>query len=301
VFRILAALLLSAGLIAASSVRIPVSPPAANPFGIFYGKSFANLEDYSHPGALLIAGNCNRYDPRFQAARARGAELLAYLNPMEVYDVIPCKLNVGFYMGGRQNVPLWPYPAYGMRVNYKNTRMADIRVGSPWVDHVVEYIAQLMREGKVDGVFLDNTGAKLWGNLSKWSTWEQPERDAWTAGSIDLVRRLDEKRRQINPRFLIVTNGFWDRGDERGFAGEQYVDGVMLEHSRFDEWHKRYAGRAFSDLGHRRVLVIARNAEDAQLWARLPGVTHVSDQEKYEAPNKPPVPFSGRDGANADR
>ena len=299
--RVVAVLLISAGLIAASPVRVPTSAPLANSFGIFYGKSFTNLEDYSHPGALLIAGNCNRYDPRFQAARARGAELLAYLNPIEVYNVIPCKLNVGFYMGGRHNVPLWPYPAYGTRSNYKNTRMADIRVGSPWVDHVVDYIAQLMREGKVDGVFLDNTSAKLWGNLSKWSTWEQSERDAWTAGSIDLVRRLDEKRRQINPRFLIVTNGFWDRGDKMGFAGEQYVDGVMLEHSRFDEWHKRYAGRNFSNLGHRRVLVIARDAEDAQLWARWPGVTHVSDQDKYDSPNKPPVPFSIPGGTNAGR
>jgi endo-alpha-1,4-polygalactosaminidase (GH114 family) len=169
------------------------------------------------------------------------------------------------------------------------------------VDHVVDYVAQLMREGKVDGVFLDNTSAKLWGNLSKWSTWEQSERDAWTAGSIDLVRRLDEKRRKINPRFLIVTNGFWDRGDKMGFAGEQYVDGVMLEHSRFDEWHKRYAARNFSNLGHRRVLVIARDAEDAQLWARWPGVTHVSDQDKYDSPNKPPVPFSNPGGANAGR
>jgi len=266
----------------------------ANPFGIFYGKSFTNLEDYAYPGALIVAGNCNRYDERFQAARQKGAELLAYLDVVEVYDVIPCKLNAGFYMDGRGNVPLWPYPKYGTRINYKNSRLADLRVGSTWADHVVDYIAQLMREGKVDGVFLDNVGAKLWGNLSKWSTWEQWERDQWTTGNVDLVRRLDEKRRQINPKFLIITNNFWDRGDKLGFTGAKYVDGVVLEHSKLGDWHKRQAGMQYSNLGHRRVLVIARSYEDAQQWLRVPGVTHVSDQDKYDHPNKPPVPYSAR-------
>ncbi len=267
----------------------------ANPLGIFYGKSFNNLDDYANPGALIVAGNCNRYDPRFQEARAKGAELLAYLNAVDVYDVIPCKLNAGFYMGGRGNVPLWPYPKYGVRSNYKNSSLTDLRVGSTWADHVVDYVAQLMREGKVDGVFLDNIGAKLWGNLSKWqSTWDPWERDQWTAGNVDLVRRLDEKRRQINPRFLIVTNNYWDRGDKLGLPGEKYVNGIVLEHTRFDEWHKRQAARQFSNLGQRRVLVIARSYEDAQLWLQLPGVTHVSDQQKYDHPNKPPVPYSAR-------
>jgi len=280
------ALLLALGTAAAS----------ANPLGIFYGKSFTNLDDYAHPGALIVAGNCNRYDERFQAARQNGAELLAYLNAVDVYDVIPCKLNTGFYMGGRGNVPLWPYPEYGARINYKNSRITDLRVGSTWADHVVEYVTQLMREGKVDGVFLDNIGAKLWGNLSKWSTWEQWERDQWTAGNVDLVRRLDARRRQINPKFLIITNNFWDRGDKQGFAGAKYVDGVVLEHSRLGDWHKRQAGLQYSNLGHRRVLVIARSYEDAQQWLRVPGVTHVSDQEKYDHPNKPPVPFTARSG-----
>jgi hypothetical protein len=264
---------------------------AANPLGIFYGSSLENIADYSHPGALLVAGNCNRYDPRFQTARAAGAELLAYLNAVDVYDNVPCKLNAGFYMGDRARVPLWPFPANGQRINYKNSRLADLRAGSAWADHVVDYISQLMREGKVDGVFLDNIGAKLWGNLSNWSSWPDAERDAWTAGNVDLVRRLDEKRREINPKFLIVTNNFWDRGDPQGLAGERYVDGIVLEHSKLDDWHRRNAGHPFSNLGHRRVLVIARDAQDALTWARVPGVTHVSDQEKYEHPNKPVVPF----------
>src|SRR5262249_13255282 len=167
----------------------------------------------------------------------------------------------------------------------------DLRAGSVWSGEVVDYVSQLMREGKVDGVFLDNTGAKLWGKQALWSTWPDQEKDAWTAGNVDLVKRLDERRREINPRFLIVTNNFWDRGDRQGLAGEQYVDGVVLEHTKLDKWHTRYAGRQFSNLGHRRVLVIARSAEDAQQWTHVPGVTHVSDQEKYEHPNKPVVPF----------
>jgi len=295
VLRICIVLALIAGLIAASAV--PVSNPAssraptARPLGIFYDNSFINIEDYSHPGALLVAGNCNRYSPQFAQARAAGAEVLAYLNVIEVYDNIPCKLNEGFYMGARERVPLWPYPTYGERHNWPKTRLADMRAGSKWSDHVVDYIVNLMREGKVDGVFLDNVGARLWSKRAEWRTWPQAEKDAWTQGNIDLVRRLDEKRRAINPRFIIVSNNLWDRGDPMGFGGERYVDGVVLEHSKFGEYHRRYAARKFSDLGHRRVLAIARSTEDALAWSREPGVTHVSDQARYNHPGKPVVPF----------
>jgi hypothetical protein len=263
----------------------------ANPLGLFYDNTFGNIEEYSRPGALLVAGNCNRYDPRFAAARAGGAEVIAYLNPIEVYDIIPCKLNAGFYNGSRANVPLWPYPKTGARVNWPKSRLADIRAGSAWSNSIVAYVEQLMREGKVDGVFLDNIGARLWSQLAQWRTWSKEEQDEWTRGNIDLVRRVDAARRAINPRFLVITNNLWDRGDPAGFAGEQYVDGVVLEHPELNEYHTKYAGRKFGGLGHRRVLVIARSEEDAVKWADVPGVTHVTWQPKYDHPGKPLVPF----------
>jgi hypothetical protein len=283
-------------LMAAAFIAFPAEAegPMANPLGLFFDNSFTNIEDYYHPGALLVTGNCNRYDDRFQKARKAGAEVLAYLDPIEVYDHIPCKLNEGFYMGG--NPPLWPYPTPGTRVNWPKTRMVDLQAGSAWSNHVVDYVSGLMREGKVDGVFIDCVGARLWSDLAQWKTWDRKEQDAWTDGNIDLVKRLDQARRQINPKFIIVGNNLWDRGggDRHGWDGEKYVDGIVIEHPDLNQYHRLYAGRVFSDLGHRRVLILARSPEDAQEWARVPGVTHVGWQTKYDHPGKPLVPFTAR-------
>lgn len=284
-------LCLSAALVLGSAARADETP-SANPFGLFYDGSFTNIDDYMQPGALLVTGNCNRYDPRFAQARAAGADVLAYLNVVEVYDQSPCRLSDSVYRGGPGHAPLWPYPRYGERVNYKNTHLADLRAGSEWSDHVVEYIANLMREGKVDGVFLDNVGARLYSKLAGWRSWDRKEQDEWTRGNVDLVRRLDEARRTIDPDFLIVTNGYWDRGDSLGLGGERHVDGVVLEHPKGDDWHVEYAARNFADLGHRRVLVIARDTPaDRALWEQAPGVTHVSLQPTYHHPGKPDHPF----------
>jgi hypothetical protein len=265
---------------------------AANPLGLYFDESFNNITDYYHPGALLVAGNCNRDDERFATARKAGAEVLAYFNPIEIYDRVPCKQNAEFYMGGNGRVPLWPFPAPGVRVNWPRTHMVDLRAGSEWSNHVVEFISQLMREDKVDGVFLDNIGARMW-DRAKWKEWPKEEQDAWMEGNIDLVRRLYEARNQINPDFIIVTNNTWDlsNGDKRGFEGEKYVDGVMLEHRKPNAFQQQYAAHKFGDGRHRRVLVMANNEEEAKVWLGVPGVTHVGLQDNYKHPGKPFTPF----------
>jgi hypothetical protein len=288
----MAARLLAAFLGAAGSALVSASSSVANPLGLFYDNSFTHFEAYEHATAMLIAGNCNRDDPRFQQARAAGAEVLAYLNPTSVYDSLPCRNKPGLYGHDRERVPLWPYPSYGERVSWKHTHMTDIRAGSPWSNHVVEFVEQLMRDGKFDGVFLDVVGARVWADTTEWKDWPQAEKDEYTRGNIDLVRRIDEKRRAINPDFIVVNNSLWDRGDPMGFEGEQYVDGVVLEHPALNDYHRRYAGRRFGDLGHRRVLVIARSAEDARAWAHVPGVTNVTDERSYGHPDEPLVPFT---------
>ena len=267
---------------------------ATNPLGIAF-KHTTNVKLYAKPTGMLVAGRCNAYDPAFQAARKKGAEVLMYLSAVERPDGFVCALDNKFYMNDPGRVPLWPYPSYGQRVNWANNHMTDIRAGSAWANHVVKYIEGLMREGKVDGVFLDSVGARPWSKLTQWNTWSKAERDAWTDGNVDLVRRLDAKRRQINPYFIIVNNNVWDRGDSRGLAGEKYVDGVMLEHPKAGSaWHIKYAAKPFGNLGQRRVLVIANNRAEAQQWAKVPGVTHVSDQSsaQYKYPTVPPIPFS---------
>jgi hypothetical protein len=245
---------------------------------------------------MLIAGRCNRNNPAFQDARKQGAEVLLYISATARPDKRVCALDNELYMNDPTRVPLWPFPSEGQRVSYPRTHMTDMRPGSPWIQHVVDHVEQLMRDGKFDGVFLDAMGARSWDKLAQWESWPQTEKDTWTDGNVDLVRRLDERRRAINPDFIIVTNGFWDRGDSRGFPGERYVDGIMLEHPKAgSQWHIKNASKAFADLGHRRVLVVARDKESAQAWAKVKGVTHVSDQsggsDQYAHPNEPAVPF----------
>jgi hypothetical protein len=265
-----------------------------NPMGLAY-RSTADVAQYGQPSGMLITGRCNRYDAAFAAARANGAEILAYLNPVEVGDRSPCALDDGFYMGERKSVPLWPFPSYGARTNYPDNHLADLRSNSAWSNYVVAYVEKLMREDRVDGVLLDVVGARLWSSLANWDSWPRREKDEWTDGCVDLVRRLDAARRAINPRFIIVNNNTWSRGssDLRGNAGEQYVDGVMLEHQpSTSAFNVAYAGRPFGNLGHRRVLVIGTSTADARRWKDVQGVTHVSDQASYGSVTPPPVSFN---------
>lgn len=266
---------------------------AANPLGIAW-KSVTNVPLYGKPTGMLIAGRCNRNDPAFQAARQKGAEVLAYINPVARPDHFVCALDTQFYMNDIGQVPLWPHPTYGQRSPWANTRMTDIRAGSDWADFVVSYVERLMRENKVDGVFLDTVGVRPWSSLAEWNSWPTWEKNAYAAGNIDLVRRLDARRRAIKPKFIIVANNVWEAGTTNAVAGERYIDGVVLEHPKpLSPWHVNYARRPFGNLGHRRVLVIANTRADAQAWARVQGVTHVSDQttSRYGYPNPPAVGF----------
>jgi hypothetical protein len=267
---------------------------ATNPLGIAF-KTTTNVQLYAKPTGMLITGRCNAYDPAFAAARKKGAEVLMYLAPVERPDNHVCALDTKFYMNNIAEVPLWPWPSYGVRYKYPGTHLTDMRPGSAWILHVVRYVEGLMREGKVDGVFLDSAGARVWQPLAQWNSWSTKEKNAWTDGTVDLVRRLDAKRRAINPFFIIVNNGVWDRGDSRGLPGERYVDGIMLEHHKVSSaYHKKYVARPFGNLGQRRVLIVANSRTEAQQWAKVPGVTHVSDQAtaQYKYPNPPAVPFS---------
>lgn len=264
---------------------------AANPLGLAYS-STTNVSLYAKPTGVLVTGRCNRYSSAFASARSKGAEVVAYLNAFERPDHRICDLDQAFYMNNYGAVPLWPYPSYGQRYAWPGHNLTDMRPGSKWILHVVAYIEKLMRERKVDGVWLDGIGARPWGH-TEWTTWSTTEKNLWTDGSIDLVRRLDAKRRAINPNFILISNNTWDRGDSRGYAGEKYVDGIALEHPTLylRPYHKAQVGHKFSNLGHRRVLVIARSASEARAWAAVPGVTHVSSQLTYKYPTVPPVSF----------
>jgi hypothetical protein len=288
----LRALVASGSLLLTVALSGPVQA-ASNPLGIAFSNT-TNVSLYGKPTGTLITGRCNRYDAAFQTARSKGGEVLAYLNAVERPDHTVCSLDKAFYMGDYGKVPLWPYPSYGARVNYANSHLADIRKGSAWSNAVVKYVENLMRENKVDGVFLDVLGGRLWSSLADWNHWPQSQKDAWTDGAVDLARRLDASRRSIRPTFLIVNNNIWDRGDSRGTPGEKYVDGVTLEHpSVSSAYQMNYAKRTFGNLGQRRVFVIANNSTEAKTWASRAGVTHVSSQtgSQYKYPLAPVISF----------
>ena len=113
-------------------------------------------------------------------ARSHGAEILAYIAATSMPDSpLACAPEQELH-GADIGPNLWPYPTYGFRSNYPNTHIADIQVGSAWADHVVEYVEKLMTEDKVDGVFLDATGARNWSASAAWETWPQVEKDKYT-------------------------------------------------------------------------------------------------------------------------
>ena len=270
----------------------------ANPAGLYYDDHatapYTNIESYSAPTALLVTGRCNRTDTHFAEARAAGAEVLAYINPVGILTTPgPCQAE--FFAGAH----LWPYKdAHGNdRSNYKKTKLGDLRVGSSWSDAVVAYVERIMREGNVDGVMLDVVGARLY--EADWNNWPAAEQAEWTAGNVDLVRRLNESRKRINPSFIIINNAFWNPKNTTPdpnvvYPGEQYVDGIVVEdHAATEKNARAYAGRRYGSAGagveHRRVVVITRSASDAVAWTHVAGVTHVDLQGSSYSYAEPPV------------
>ncbi len=313
-------------LMAASSTTMAQNSYPTNSAGFYYQNTFQNIETYKQPTALLIAGECNRDNPHFAEARAKGAEVLAYINVVERQDPADvCDDYAEFYeVSPGQSAALWPFPYSGHRVNYQGqnytTYLLDIRAGQAWSDRVVEFVEQLIREDKVDGVFLDVLGARLWGPRADWtndinnqeadamqiprsSDWTETERNAWTDGAVDLVRRLDVLRRSLNPKFIIVNNNTWSgaggnwndpaNNTTGGERGRQYVDGITREHHSSTEVPQtNYAQAEYSNLGHRRVIIIANDATDELAWRNKQGVTHVTSQPTYAYAPAPTQPVS---------
>ncbi|HTU67877.1 MAG TPA: hypothetical protein VMF52_18155 [Steroidobacteraceae bacterium] len=319
-----------------------------NSAGFYYQTTFQNIDSYKQPTALLITGECNRGDAQFADARTKGAEVLAYINVVERQDAptnvcgayadlytLPTGLPASNYDPGTPYARFWQSPQPKQRINWVGssytTYLLDITSGSAWSNRVVAYVEQLMREDKVDGVFLDVLGARLWGVNTDWRNeipvggeaqyaadhdlgqvpaaspdWTTNERNAWTAGAIDLVRRLDASRQAINPNFIIVNNNNWAGnwpGSTYGEEAEQYVDGIAIEHKASTEAAQvGYAGRAYAARGHRRVIAIAKDTDpsatdnrqaEERAWRNVEGVTHTTSQPSYAyapAPTTPTAP-----------
>jgi hypothetical protein len=275
----------------------------AGPLGICYD-SVKNVELYHGRNAMLIAGredDCIAHLKAYQDARAKGCEVLQYIVPADCPDKVSSTFDKEYYGTDTSKVPKWPFPTKWSK--WPGTTLTDISPGSAWIIRTVTYCEGILRSKTVDGLFLDTVGAMPWVKIDQngktvrmWDLWTPQERDVYTAGNVDLVRRLRALVDSINPSLLLISNSTWarDDGDKAGLEGEKYVNGVCLEHHKSTSaWHRNYIAKPFGS-SVRRALVIANSVEEAQAWAEVPGVTHVSSQatgSEYAFPPVPPVPL----------
>lgn len=287
-----------------------------NPLGFAYS-SVVGVEQYAQPTGMVITGRHNRNNPAFQAVRAGGGEVLAYvcvteIMPAALLDPTRQPLDVALYEG----VATWPYlttqvnsytrtnadgtttaitiPVGSVRENWYAAsvdaygRLADIRPGSPSCELLLQRCAAIATSGQFDGLFLDVVGARLWGQQAGWLLWPEWEQRLWTDANVFFVQEL---RHRIGPGPILVNNGTWMEG--HGRIGERFVNGSVREHHAPTAYHVNVAARPYGFPEKRRMLIIARNQADAVTWSQLPGVTHVSDDEgSYLRVAPPPVPFT---------
>ena len=75
---------------------------AANPAGLYYqdqtNAPYTNIASFYAPTALLVTGRCNRTNPHFAQARAAGAEVLAYIDPVDILQT-PARCAAEFFIG----------------------------------------------------------------------------------------------------------------------------------------------------------------------------------------------------------
>jgi len=265
-----------------------------------YGKTYGSVTNallYARPTGMIVAAQERHAAPfgtTYAAVRAGGGEVLAYVDPVD-YVLSPGAGDAATYYSPDPGNFLWPTPTYGSRTEFSGTSLADMSVNSAWIQHTLDYIQGIIIEGKMDGVYLDVVGDRLYTALADWASWPTTEQNAFTDGNVDLVRRLAALRDSLNPSFIIVNNNVWDGNGPRGLPGENYVDGVELEHSPLNAYHIGYAGRTFAGVAtRRRMLVTALSNDDAQQWKYVQGVTDVDDQStaQYSHPNVPSIGFN---------
>lgn len=270
------------------------NPWTVNPFALFYS-STVGIEAYSYPGAIIVASFYTLNKPEMQAARAAGALVLLYMDFIEIVQKPTDPLLVAFYQGANP----WPVLVNGvLRVNWPGSVLADITVGSNWAKKVVSQSQFWLTSPLTDGLFDDVAGGRLYSLTTPtqagadWDTWDQTEKDEWTAGCVDIVRQQDEFRRANCPTKIIVNNNVWTGNGTLGLTGQKHVNGCAIENHPADPtsgtW--AYANTGFSGLWPRVVISISRDLPTtAQKWASAPGITHVAYQQSYTKPVPAPV------------
>lgn len=287
-----------------------------NPWFLAYS-DLTGMLDVAKPGAIIITGRGNRYDPAFQEARKRGAKVYTYWNITNVPDNLKNPEDQAQYLINGQPPPRWPHKTtQGKdRSQYPGTYLLDTRPGSPWLKHIVPLTGDVVDKRKFDGFFLDTLGARPWSHTrivngvpvpgADWEDWPVAEQQAWAECSANIAREVADEITRRNPGIEIVHNNIWSLPKIHPAVavnelGPKQANGCCLENASGDvpsEFHKNYAGRSFGRLP-RRVLVIDTTDADTILWSKVTGVTHVCSVEKakgetYAKVTPAVVPYEG--------
>jgi hypothetical protein len=262
---------------------------AANSLGLAYS-SVVGVEQYAHPTGAVISGRCNFNDPAFQRVRDGGGEHYDYFSPTDIrvsgggpHQGAWCPEELAFYAGAYGNdwskVPRWRYGGVERSV-WPRTVVADLSLNHAYARHIIDGIVARARLGRSDGCLLDVVGPRMWGKV--WADMTQFERDTWTRVTLEFLRALRLALDQEAPNYKLVANNIFDDADPvlraRYRTGEQYIDGVMIEHHSPDAHKLAIAARPYRGIPYmRRVFVIGKTKADNAGWIAAPGVTHYSD------------------------
>jgi len=269
--------LLAAGAAAfALAVPAPASA-AANPMTFDYGNSSA-LSAYAKPTGMVVVGRNFADTAAIDRVQAGGGEVLMYVDLVEGPGFNVSGDQADLYGGARLPAQ---YTWSPLRYNFSNYPMTDMRPGSAWIQHVVDYMKDWFPTTHAKGLFLDVMGVRLWSGA--WNAMSQSERDAWTAGNYDLIHRL---RAALGPNVILVANNGWP-------SGNPDLNGICIEHQPYSEasYWSGQTGRADWTKPVRNI-AIASSTADASKWAGVKGITHVSAQSTYDAVASPLLPFS---------
>ena len=270
-------------LLAAGAAALALAVPAlasagtANPMTFDYGNSSA-LSAYAKPTGMVVVGRNFADTAAIDRVQAGGGEVLMYVDLVEGPGFNVSGDQADLYGGARLPAQ---YTWSPLRYNYSNYPMTDMRPGSAWIQHVVDYMKDWFPTTHAKGLFLDVMGVRLWSGA--WNAMSQSERDAWTAGNYDLIHRL---RAALGPNVILVANNSWP-------SGNPDLNGICIEHHAYSEasyWSEQ-TGRADWTKPVRNI-AIASSTADASKWAGVKGITHVSAQSTYMAVASPLLPFS---------
>jgi hypothetical protein len=254
---------------------------AANPFTLAYSTPGEALMQYAHPGGLAVVMPPDPYrvPDLLRRFRAGGGELLVYVNLVDGAPAGQSNSQAHADLYGSANGTNPAYLWQPVRYNYSNLPLLDIRRGSAWSNHAVDFITRYIRTYPIDGFFLDVLGTRLYS--SAWDGMSASERAAWTDGANDLVNRI---RAAVGDQPILVANNFWQNGQPalNGFVSEHHPpsDGNVQAGLRYP-WHQPV-----------RNLIIASGASDAQAFRNVAGVTHVTAQSSYSTIEPPLWSFS---------